>query len=154
VTIDTAQSLTVGDAILAMPEGSRQVSGYKAHTAASRQQISYHLVASDAAERKDIVRRQPLGATRVPDRDDVVRNIATNFGRFETKRAASAVRRDAAGDAIEAVSQLQRNQPRTLDHLQSVRAYVIERLTPAVEQVRHVAEQARTWRYEGPSLSR
>ena len=56
VTVDTAQSATTTAAILAMPEGSRQVTGYKAYTAGSRPQVEYHMVVSDAAERRDIVR--------------------------------------------------------------------------------------------------
>jgi hypothetical protein len=142
VTIDTSQSLTVSDAILSMPDGSRQVTGYKAHTAGSRQQISYHLIASDVAERKDIVRRQPLGATRLPDRDDVIRNIATNFGRFETKRTACSVRLTAESAAHDAGRRLERVQVDTRDRLRMVREYVIERLTPALERIRRVQHLA------------
>ena len=140
VTIDTSQSQTVRDAILAMPEGSRQVSGYKAHTAGSRQQVSYHLVASDGAERKDIVRRQPLGTRDLPGPEDVIRNIAVNFGRFETKRSASDVRLAARGVESEAVIQLQ--SANAMDQLRSVRAYVLERLTPALERIRQAHQMA------------
>ena len=124
-----------------MPDGSREVTGYKAHTAGSRQQTSYHLIASDVAERKDIVRRQPLGTTRLPDRDDVIRNIAMNFGRFETKRTASSVRLTAESAAHDAGRRLERVQTDTRDRLRMVREYLIERLTPALERIRQMQER-------------
>jgi hypothetical protein len=89
VTIDTAQSLTKSAALLSMPEGSSQVTGYKAYTAGSRQQVEYHMVVSDAAERREIVKRQMIGLAEAPREEDVIRNLAANLGRFETKRNAT-----------------------------------------------------------------
>lgn len=89
VTIDAAQSLTKSAALLAMPEGSSQVSGYKAYTAGSRQQVEYHMVVSEAAERQAIVRRQMIGLADVPREEDVIRNLAANLGRYDTKRNAT-----------------------------------------------------------------
>ena len=93
VTVDTAQSATTTAAILSMPEGSRQVTGYKAYTAGSRPQVEYHMVVSDAAERRDIVRRQMIGVPQeLPREADVLRNLAANLGRFDAKRNATDLR--------------------------------------------------------------
>ena len=94
VTIDAAQSLTKSEGIVVMPDGSGQVTGYKAYTGMSRHIADAHMVVSDAAERRQIVKRQMLGLNQTPSEADVVRNIAENLSRFPAKsQATEAIRR-------------------------------------------------------------
>jgi TrwC relaxase/AAA domain len=108
VTVDSAQSMTRSAAIYSLPNGTGVATGYKSYTAMSRHTGEAHLVVSDAAERKAIVKRQMLGAGETPSRGDVVRNIAANLSRFATKRQATTL----LGQAIE----VQRNSIRSLLH--------------------------------------
>jgi len=108
VTVDSAQSMTKTAAIYSLPNGTGIATGYKGHTAMSRHTGEAHLVVSDAAERKAIVRRQMLGAGQTPSREDVVRNIATNLSRFATKRQATTL--------LEQAISVQRNSIRNLLH--------------------------------------
>jgi hypothetical protein len=72
-----------------MPEWSSKVTRYKAYTGMSRHIADAHMVVSDAAERRQIVKRQMLGLNQTPSEADVVRNIAENLSRFPAKRGAS-----------------------------------------------------------------
>ena len=77
-----------------MPEGTSQVTGYKAYTGMSRHIADAHLVVSEAAERRQIVKRQMLGLHQSPSEADVVRNIGENLSRFPAKsQATEAIRR-------------------------------------------------------------
>ena len=89
VTIDSAQSTTKTAAIVSLPDGSGQVTGYKAYTGMSRHVAEAHLVVSDAAERRAIVKRRMLGLHQTPSEADVVRNIADNLSRFPEKQQAT-----------------------------------------------------------------
>ena len=93
LTPDTSQSLTRGAAIWLLPEGSRQTNGNKNYVAQSRHRGEVHMVVSETHDRKDIVRRQMLGAYQAPSHEDVVRNIANNLNRFSVKAYATDVLR-------------------------------------------------------------
>jgi len=108
VTVDSAQSMTRTAAIYSLPNGTGMATGYKGYTAMSRHTGEAHLVVSDAAERKAIVKRQMLGAAETPSREDVVRNIATNLSRFATKRQATTL--------LEQAIDVRRNSLRNLLH--------------------------------------
>ena len=145
VTIETAQSLTKAAALLSMPEGSSQVSGYKAYTAGSRQQVEYHMVVSDAAERRDIVRRQMVGLAEVPREEDVIRNLAANLGRFETKRTATdllirsvAVQRGMLASFQRGVEPVARQQQASD---MQITAYARQRLAPVMARFAAVTQQ-------------
>ncbi len=88
-TIDTAQSRTVTDSILVFPDGTAQATGFKSYTGTSRHTNEAHMVISDAAERRAIVKRQMLGVNEVPRQEDVVRNIANNLSRFGKREQAT-----------------------------------------------------------------
>jgi hypothetical protein len=139
-TVDTAQSATTTAAILSMPEGSRQVTGYKAYTAGSRPQVEYHIVVSDAAERRDIVARQMIGVPHeLPREADVLRNLAVNLGRFETKRNATDLRISAVAAERDMVASFQRGMAPLVRRQQApdmqLTIYARQRLAPALARV-------------------
>jgi hypothetical protein len=152
-TIDTAQSATTTAAILSMPEGSRQVTGYKAYTAGSRAQIEYHMVVSDAAERREIVKRQMIGVPQeLPREADVLRNLAANLGRFDTKRNATDLRISAVAAERSMIASFQRGMEPLARQQQAsgiqLTAYARQRLAPAMARVaaamRQVQEKVTT----------
>jgi hypothetical protein len=146
VTVDTAQSATTTAAILSMPEGSRQVTGYKAYTAGSRPQVEYHMVVSDAAERREIVKRQMIGVPHeLPREADVIRNLAANLGRFDTKRNATDLRISAVAAERSMIASFQRGME-PLARQQQVSAmqittYARQRLAPAMARVAAAMQQ-------------
>jgi hypothetical protein len=153
VTVDTAQSATTTAAILSMPEGSRQVTGYKAYTAGSRQQVEYHMVVSDAAERRDIVSRQMIGVQyELPREADVLRNLAANLGRFDAKRNATDLRISAVAAERDMVASFQRGMEPLARQQQAsdlqLTTYAMQRLAPAMARVvaamQQVQEQVST----------
>jgi TrwC relaxase/AAA domain len=152
-TVDTAQSATTTAAILAMPEGSRQVTGYKAYTAGSRPQVEYHMVVSDAAERRDIVRRQMIGVPQeLPREADVLRNLAANLGRFDAKRNATDLRISAVAAERDMIASFQRGMEPLARQQQAsdmqLTTYAMQRLAPAMARVvaamQQVQEKAAT----------
>ena len=136
--------------------GSRAVSGYKAYTASSRQEHEYHVVIDDAAERKEIVSHQPIGIpSPLPTAEDVLRNVAANLGRFETKRTASAVLGHTLARARDISAQFVRGTEASRQSERSnlqIRSYAIQRMTPAIERfvdaVERVVDKARSMLHE------
>jgi hypothetical protein len=91
-TIDATQALTKTDVLASFPDGTGGVDLRKGYTALSRHTRSVEMIVSDAAERRAIVARQrisPPGQIVAPSREDVIRNVAANLGRFEEKRHAT-----------------------------------------------------------------
>jgi hypothetical protein len=127
VTIDSAQSLTRSDAIVSLPDGSKQVTGYKAYTALSRHVGSASLFVSDAAERKQIVGRQMLGLLETPREADVIRNIGANLSRFAAKSQATDMRLVGENPA-----------PDTGMHINSVER---ARMSPIISRVMDYADE-------------
>jgi hypothetical protein len=145
-TIDAAQSATTTAAILAMPEGSRQVTGYKAYTAGSRPQVEYHMVVSDAAERRDIVRRQMIGVPQeLPREADVLSNLAANLGRFDAKRNATDLRISAVAAERSMIASFQRGMEPLARQQQTsgmqLTIYARQRLAPAMARVMAAMQQ-------------
>jgi hypothetical protein len=139
VTVDSAQSMTKTAAIYSLPEGSGMATGYKGYTAMSRHTGEAHLVVSDAAERKAIVKRQMLGAGAAPSRADVIRNITTNLSRFATKRQATTtleqaidVHRHSIRSFHRGTEAVQRDAMRESHH---VSGYEMSRLAAVVQQM-------------------
>jgi hypothetical protein len=87
-TIETAQGSTVREHIVALPSGSRSVSLFKGYTAASRHEHAAWIVIDEAAERRDISRRIPLGEHRPIREHDIWRNIGENLSRTPEKATA------------------------------------------------------------------
>jgi hypothetical protein len=164
VTVDTAQSRTETAAIFSMPDGSKQVTGYKAYTALSRHVADAHLVISDSAERKEIVRRHMRGLSKLPTRPDVIQNVAANLSRFPAKsqatetlrrvadiRRGTVARRPRTTDAPELTADMNAIQRRRLaPALDRVSHYVQEIQRHAMDAVRHAQRIAHD--YGGPSL--
>jgi hypothetical protein len=148
VTVDSAQSMTKSAAIYSLPNGSEMATGYKGYTAMSRHTGEAHLVVSDAAERKAIVKRQMLGAGETPSRADVVRNIANNLSRFATKRQATTlleqaidVRRNSIRSLQRSNEAFQRNAQRASHHVSS---FEMSRLAGIVQRIQqHTMDIAR-----------
>jgi len=137
-----------------MPEGSSQVTGYKAYTGMSRHIADAHMVVSDAAERRQIVKRQMLGLNQTPSEADVVRNIAENLSRFPAKsqateaiRRATSVRRGMIGERrMAAVVEPQAEQdreykPSLYERLQLSRA--VDRIIEFTHALRHSWQHGR-----------
>ncbi len=97
LTHDAAQGVTSDEHINAMPDGSRAVNSRKAYPAESRQRDTTWLVTNEAAERKQIASRIPIG-TFQPIRDaDIWRNVANNLGRADMRQSATDFLRQSSG---------------------------------------------------------
>ncbi|HQT76433.1 MAG TPA: MobF family relaxase [Rhodopila sp.] len=90
LTIDAAQGVTSTAHILALPAGSRTVTGFKAYTGASRHRAENHLVFSEGAERREVMGRRPLGDTRAIGTAELWENVARNLSRQPTQESATA----------------------------------------------------------------
>lgn len=90
LTIDAAQGVTSTAHILALPAGSRTVTGFKAYTGASRHRAENHLVFSEGAERREVMGRRPLGDTRAIGAADLWENAARNLSRQPAQESATA----------------------------------------------------------------
>jgi hypothetical protein len=97
LTTNTAQGSTVTEHIHAMPAGTKLVSAFGAYTSGSRHREQSYIVASEGAERAEIVARRALGDRREIGRGDVLNNIVRNFSQQPEKQAALALMERAAG---------------------------------------------------------
>lgn len=149
VTVDSAQSMTKTAAIYALPDGSGMATGYKGYTAMSRHTQAAHLVVSDAAERKAIVKRQMLGLAETPSRDDVVRNIAVNLSRFATKRTATAQLEQAIDIQRHAVRSLRSTTALEARSQGMLRRHEVTRLANVI----HHVQQRQGQEHRGPTMS-
>jgi hypothetical protein len=111
------------------------------------------MVVSDAAERRDIVRRQMIGVPHeLPREADVIRNLAANLGRFETKRNATDLRISAVAAERDMVTSFQRGMEPLVRQQQGsdmqLTTYARQRLAPAMARVaaamRQVQEKVTT----------
>lgn len=78
-TINSAQGSDSDDHILALPYGSKEVTGLSGYSGATRQKNRLAILTSDVAERLEIVRRRPLNDERVIDLDAKWANVARNL---------------------------------------------------------------------------
>jgi len=84
-TIDASQGATSDEHIDALPEGSRAVNGLKSYVAESRHRDTTWMVVNEAAERRQIASRIPIGEHRLIRDDDIWRNVAANLSRQPIK---------------------------------------------------------------------
>lgn len=160
MTINTAQGSTTQEHISAMPTGSQSIDGLKGYSALTRHQQKVWLVTSDAAEQTEVRKHRAINDVRPVTLDDKWAQVARALSYQPEKDNAVAM--------FERVSNLSRGAVRTFHDLaafRQVRQKVPdlaqqqrqERSLPdelramvrqAVEQVRHVAEQARAWRHD------
>jgi hypothetical protein len=80
-TIATSQGVTRSETIFAMPGGSAGIDGFGAYVADSRRVGRGYIVANEAAERRQITLRRPIGSFEPIRTADIVRNIAENLSR-------------------------------------------------------------------------
>jgi hypothetical protein len=107
-TIDTAQGTTSHEHINALIDGSKAVHGFKNYVAESRHRIQTFMVVNEAAERRQIAGRRPLGSRQEIVQTDVWSNIAANLSRQPVKASALDFLQNASGVRRGSVGQLQR----------------------------------------------
>jgi hypothetical protein len=95
-TIDASQGSTSPEHIDALPEGSRAVNGLKGYVAESRHRDTTWMVVNEAAERRQIASRIPIGEYRPIRDDDIWNNVAENLGRQPIKASAIEVLKRSA----------------------------------------------------------
>jgi hypothetical protein len=88
VTIDTAQGLTSDEHINAMVDGTRSIDARKAYPAESRNRDTTWMVINEAAERRQLAARIPIGEFRPIHANDVWANVAANLGRQNPRDGA------------------------------------------------------------------
>ncbi|MBS0642384.1 MAG: AAA family ATPase, partial [Proteobacteria bacterium] len=81
LTIDASQGITSDEHINAMVDGTRSVDGRKAYPAESRNRDTTWMVVNEAAERRQLASRIPIGEFRPIGTDAVWTNVAANLGR-------------------------------------------------------------------------
>ncbi|MGD0106950.1 MAG: hypothetical protein ABSC06_23365 [Rhodopila sp.] len=149
LTAHTAQSLTRSDTIFAATDGTAGVDGEKAYVAMSRHQGVAHLVVSDAAERKAIVRKQMIGAGQAPNRADVMQTITDNLSRFaEPQRATDVLRRSSKierGRVNEPEQPYQHAHETPSLYQRMGLAPVVTRVTDAIREVAHKTHLKEFW---------
>ena len=134
LTAHTAQSLTRSDTIFAAPDGTAGIDGKKTYVAMSRHEGAAHMVVSESAERKAIVRKQMIGAGQVPTRPDVMQHIADNLSRFaEPERATDMLRR---------ASKIERGSVSAQHQQPSLSLYQRMTLSPLVSRTMEMAKEA------------
>ena len=114
-TIHSSQGQTRTEHINALVDGSRQVNAFLAYPAESRHQVVTYTVINEAADRKEISWRQPMGAKTEISIDDVWRNVATNLSRQPEKALAIDFARRASirrGDVARMQAQLAKTEAR------------------------------------------
>jgi conjugative relaxase-like TrwC/TraI family protein len=168
MTIHTAQGSSRGEHITALPGGSQAIDGLLGYSSGTRHEHRGYLVTNDTAEQAEVRKRRALNDTRPITADDKWSQVARVLSYQPERDSATAMRErvtsltrgavrvfhDMAGQALRDSrsigpdTSLRQTQEHSLGD--ELRAMVRQ----AVAQVRHVAEQARTWRYEGPSLGR
>jgi hypothetical protein len=172
VTIDAVQGATTkGEHINAMPDGSRSLTSRKANVAESRNRDTTWTVTNEAAERRQIASRLPIGERIRPE--DVWRNLGDNLGRMgisETAtqflRTGSNIRRGAVmalpAASVAAEQREQQGRPAPVfEHAQDLHQaqrvgwlhQAMERMQQTMQHVREVARErlrAMAWERHTP----
>jgi hypothetical protein len=107
-TMDTAQGSTSHEHINALVDGSKAVHGFKNYVAETRHRITTWMVVNEAAERRQIVERRPMGLREQIVQADVWGNIAANLSRQPLKASALVFLLKARGIRRGSVGQMQR----------------------------------------------
>lgn len=87
-TIDSIQGATAGEHINAMVSGSDAIQCFKNYVAQSRHRVSSWMVINEAAERRQISQRQPIGTYVDIKQEDIWRNVSANLSRQDAKMSA------------------------------------------------------------------
>jgi hypothetical protein len=151
LTIDASQGITSGEHIDALPSGSRATHGFKTYVAESRHREATWMVVNEAAERRQIASRIPLGDWRQIREADVWRNIAANLSRQPAKASAidfikhstglwrgtvySVQHGNEPGDRREKAGQYRTNVHRWSARVSMERAPVVRRLLEQAQQL-------------------
>jgi conjugative relaxase-like TrwC/TraI family protein len=165
MTIPTAQGSTTSEHISALPSGSRSIDGLQSYSALTRHRQKAFLITSDAAEQTEVRKRRAINDARPITLDDKWAQVARVLSyQPEKDNAVSMFERVLAirRGSVRAFHDVARRPSRSVGpdnalrqaHEHSLPDELRAMIRQAVAQVRHVAEQARTWRYEGPSLGR
>jgi len=136
LTAHTAQSLTRSDTIYAAPDGTAGVDGTRIYVGMSRHIGAAHLVVSESAERKAIVRKQMIGAGVAPTRADVMQHIGDNLSRFATPERAT--------DVLSRAGKIERGTVAGQDRQQQFSPSLYQRMTlsPVVTRTMEMAKEA------------
>jgi hypothetical protein len=136
LTAHTAQSLTRSDTIYAAPDGTAGVDGTRIYVGMSRHIGAAHLVVSESAERKAIVRKQMIGAGVAPTRADVMQHIGDNLSRFATPERAT--------DVLSRAGKIERGTVAGQDRQQQFLPSLYQRMTlsPVVTRTMEMAKEA------------
>jgi hypothetical protein len=100
-TIDSSQGMTVTEHLNAFPSGSAAASGFKVYTGDSRAVERSTMIVNEAAERRAIDARIPLGADRTVRAADISRTLPATFpvSRRKAPRWISSKRHGSCGAA-------------------------------------------------------
>jgi TrwC relaxase/AAA domain len=173
LTHDAAQGVTSDEHINAMPDGSRAVNSRKAYPAESRQRDTTWLVTNEAAERRQIANRIPIGTFKPIREPDIWHNVANNLGRADMRQSATDFLRHGTGirrgsmtalpaASVQAETREQEGRPapsfqQTQDLHLAERVtwldWAIERMQQTLEHVREVARErvrAMAWERHTP----
>jgi hypothetical protein len=172
LTIDAVQGATTkGEHINAMPDGSRSLTSRKANVAESRNRDTTWLVTNEAAERRQIASRLPIGE-RIQT-EGVWRNVGDNLGRAGVTETATGflrtgtdIRRGAvmalpAASVAAETREQEGRQPPVFQHGQELHQaqhvgwlhQAIERMQQTMQHVREVARErvrAMAWERHTP----
>ena len=156
LTIDAVQGATSSEHINAMPDGSKAVNSRKAYPAESRNRDTTWMVTNEAAERRQIASKIPLGTFRPISSDDVFRNVGDNLGRAgvaETAtqflRSGSGIRRGATmalpAASVQAEMREREGRPApAFEHAQELhQAQRVSWLHQAMERMQHTMQHVR-----------
>jgi hypothetical protein len=156
LTHDAAQGITSDEHINAMPDGSRAVNSRRAYPAESRQRDTTWLVTNEAAERRQIASRIPIGTFQPIREADIWRNVGDNLGRADMRQSATAFLRHGSGirrgamTALPAASVQAETRERegqrapTFQHTQDLhQAQRLEWLHHALERMQHTLAHVR-----------
>jgi hypothetical protein len=138
-----------------MPDGSRLVNSRKAYPAESRQRDTTWLVTNEAAERRQIAGKIPIGTYQPIREADIWRNVGDNLGRADMRQSATDFLRHGTGirrgsmTALPAASvqaetrEQEGRQAPAFQHAQEL--HQTQRVTwlhQAVERLQHALHQA------------
>jgi conjugative relaxase-like TrwC/TraI family protein len=107
-TIHTSQGSTATEHILALPSGSKAVSGAEGYTASTRHRSVSYMLTNEAAERIAVRESRPLNDVHEITIDDTWANVAKNF--------VTQKKSDSALDLLDRVNGLRRGAVRAFHH--------------------------------------
>jgi hypothetical protein len=95
-TVDSQQGLTSDEHIHALVSGSGSAHAFQTYVAQSRHRHGAYLVVNEAAERRSITHRQPIGAAMGLKQNDIWQHVGENLSRVPTKATATDFLKSAA----------------------------------------------------------